>query len=163
MVSKSNHDKKSNILITLGTKNIIFTRLNKLFTNKFSNILSPEKFIKKIKKSKKIITHAGPGNLYLITKYAQYMPLIIPRRKKFYEHVDDHQFYFIQYIMKKIPKKYWKYIVIEENIDKKVKDYLIERPNKNVLNKYIFKSNKKQKINARKKFKKLLKTFLFKK
>lgn len=156
MVQKGGFNRKLDILINFGTQNFRFLRIKKVFKKQVDNFFSPNQFIQKIKTSQKIITHAGPGNLYLISKFARYMPLIVPRRKKFKEHVDDHQFFFAQYIKNKLPKKYQKYIVLEEKIDQIIMNYLNEKPVKNILKKYIFKANNKQKINARKRFKKLL-------
>ncbi|MFN4212865.1 MAG: glycosyltransferase [Microgenomates group bacterium] len=159
MVQKSNTNEKLNLLITIGLIKSKFTRLDKLLEYK-NKTLNPKDLINKIKSAKKIITHVGPGTLFLITKYAKYLPLIIPRKKKFKEHVDDHQYYFAQFIQKYLPKKYQKYIILDDKIDEKIYEYLQEKPKSNVLNKYFFKSNSKEKINAREKFKKLINKLL---
>lgn len=159
MVQKSDFNKKFNLLITTGLTKSKFTRLDKIL--KFKNkALNPKDLINKIKSAKKIITHAGPGSLHLITKYAKYLPLIITRKKKFKEHVDNHQYYFAQFIQKKIPKKYQKYIILDDKVDEKINNYLKEEPKSNVLSKYLFKSSLKEKNNARKKFKKLINKLL---
>lgn len=149
MVQKSNIIRKSNILITFGLTNFEFNRLinslKKLNIFEKENKLSPEVFIYFIKNSKKIISHAGPGTIYLITKNAKYMPLIIPRMAKFKEHVDDHQVFFAKFLKKKLPKKLKKYIVIKENIDKDLINYLKEKPKKNILKKYLFNKSKNSK------------------
>lgn len=156
MVQKSNTNEKLDLLITTGLTKSKFTRLDKIFKIK-NKVLNPKDLIKKIKKAKKIITHAGLGTLYLITKYAKYLPLIIPRKKKFHEHVDNHQYYFAKFIKKKLPKKYQKYIVLDDIIEEKIKKYLQEKPKINILDKHIFKSNLKEKNNSREKFKRLIK------
>ncbi len=149
MVQKSNIIRKSNILITFGLTNFKFNRLidslKKLNIFEKENKLPPVVFISFIKKSKKIISHAGPGTIYLITKNAKYMPLIIPRMAKFKEHVDDHQVFFAKFLKKKLPKKLKKYIVIKENIDKDLINYLKEKPKKNILKKYLFNKSKNSK------------------
>lgn len=159
MVQKSNTNEKPDLLITTGLTKSKFTRLDKIL--KFKNeALNPKQLIYKIKIAEKIITHAGPGTLYLITKYAKYFPLIIPRKKKFKEHIDNHQYYFAKFIQEKLPKKYHKYIILNDEVAKKIENYLREKPKPNVLKKYIFKSNLKEKINDRKKFKKLINKLL---
>lgn len=103
--------------------------------NKF---LDPIALTKIIKKADKIITHAGPATLFLITKHAKYMPLVIPRRKEFKEHVDDHQLFFTKFLKKKLPQKYQKYFLVDPVIDQPIKKYLAEKSQDNILKKYLF-------------------------
>lgn len=56
----------------------------------FSFIEDEEKFLDIYKKARIIITHAGIGNLFKIYSF-QKPVIIVPRLKKFNEHVDDHQ------------------------------------------------------------------------
>jgi beta-1,4-N-acetylglucosaminyltransferase len=56
----------------------------------FSFMEDEEKFLEIYKKARIIITHAGVGNLFKIHSF-QKPVIIVPRLKKFNEHVDDHQ------------------------------------------------------------------------
>lgn len=44
-------------------------------------------------KSKIIVTHGGPGSIFLAQQYGK-MPIVMPRQKKYNEHVDNHQVIF---------------------------------------------------------------------
>lgn len=164
--------KPSLIFITLGTTKYPFNRLNSYLgellnsiqsaskiifqgeTSKYykhKNILykktiSPEKFIEILKKSTHIITHAGPGNLYFISKYASIFPFIIARSDKFGEHISNHQEHYLNYIKTKLPRTHHKYVIDDENFEKMVDLYLRSQPEKNTLTKYLFLKNDKQNI-----------------
>jgi len=49
----------------------------------------------KIAKSELIIAHAGAGTTLLCLQYGK-KPILVPRRKKYKEHVDDHQVIFAE-------------------------------------------------------------------
>lgn len=52
--------------------------------------ISMEEFNNKICKSRIVISHAGAGSLINIIESGQ-VPIIVPRQKKYGEHIDDHQ------------------------------------------------------------------------
>lgn len=54
------------------------------------SFISNEKYDEYIKKSDLLITHAGVGTILEGKKYNKKV-LVVPRMKKFGEHVDDHQ------------------------------------------------------------------------
>jgi len=56
----------------------------------FSFMEDEEKFLELYKKARIIITHGGVGNLFKIYSF-QKPVIIVPRLKKFNEHIDDHQ------------------------------------------------------------------------
>jgi len=56
----------------------------------FSFMEDEEKFLELYKKARIIITHAGIGNILKIYSF-QKPVVIVPRLKKYDEHVDDHQ------------------------------------------------------------------------
>jgi UDP-N-acetylglucosamine transferase subunit ALG13 len=58
--------------------------------NYFSFMRDEEKFLELYKKARIIITHAGVGNLFNIYSF-QKPVIIVPRLKKFNEHIDNHQ------------------------------------------------------------------------
>jgi len=55
--------------------------------------LAFEETCEKIKKAEVVIAHAGAGTTLLCLQYGK-KPILVPRRKQFGEHVDDHQVSF---------------------------------------------------------------------
>jgi len=158
------------IIITIGTTPFEFKRVNKLIpilskkkdinkiifqttinnnfyiknkNFKIANNLSPKNLINYIKIADKIIAHGGPATIFLLTKYAKVMPLVIPRLAKYKEHVDNHQFYFVKFLRKKLPQKLKKYFVIDEDIKNIVENYLNEEKIENQLKKFLFLNKRK--------------------
>ena len=113
------------IFVTLGTQKFQFDRLLKYIDEQIENgkikekvfaqignssyqpknyeykeFLDKEEFNKKIKASKLIITHSGVGTI--IASINENKPVIVvPRLKKFGEHVDDHQLQIAESFSKK--------------------------------------------------------------
>jgi UDP-N-acetylglucosamine transferase subunit ALG13 len=56
----------------------------------YSKFFSPDEFKKMIEKSGKIICHGGEGSIINALKYGK-KPIVVPRRKKYNEHINDHQ------------------------------------------------------------------------
>lgn len=59
----------------------------------WKNFLSYEEMIQKIKDAKIVITHGGPSSFILPLQYGK-TPIVVPRMKKYDEHVNDHQVEF---------------------------------------------------------------------
>jgi len=57
---------------------------------KYFTYIEEELILKLYKESRIIVTHAGAGTLLTILKYKKPV-IIVPRLKKYNEHVDDHQ------------------------------------------------------------------------
>ncbi len=57
---------------------------------KIIKFLEKKKFNKLIRKSSIFISHAGAGSI-IDSIQNQKIPILLPRKKKFKEHVDDHQ------------------------------------------------------------------------
>jgi UDP-N-acetylglucosamine transferase subunit ALG13 len=57
-------------------------------------------FVALLKQARLIISHAGPATIYQSIVLAGKKPIIIPRLKKYGEHVSDHQLYFAQELAK---------------------------------------------------------------
>lgn len=129
------------ILITAGTTQYKFDRLDKIASKMSQNHpkqvviyqsnttkMKPTKnlriekeinfsvFLKIIEKAKIIITHGGPATIFLCLKYGKVKPIIIPRRKKYQEHVNDHQYYFKDFFKSKLKQK--KRRLLNEKLDK---------------------------------------------
>lgn len=60
---------------------------------RWERFLSFGDMCKKIEEADLIITHAGAGTTLLCLQYGK-KPILVPRQKKFKEHVDDHQVIF---------------------------------------------------------------------
>ena len=57
---------------------------------RYQTFLSNEEFIKAIREATLIICHAGAGSLLHILREGK-RPVVMPRQKRYGEHVDDHQ------------------------------------------------------------------------
>lgn len=112
----------------------------------FCSYIKPVDLINFIKKADKIITHAGPATLYLITKHAKSMPFIVPRISQYGEHVDDHQLFFCEYLKTKIPKTASRYIITDHYLEQKLKIYLNNKTQSNILKRYLFRFNNKKRL-----------------
>ena len=143
MVSKSSISRKRPlILVSIGSTDFKFLRvtkcLEKIDSHKYKVIgdfMPPDELIKLIKKADMIITHAGPGTLYLIAQHSRVMPLIIPRLSVLKEHVDDHQLYFAKYIQKQMQINVRKFFIYDVDPLLKINKYLIEDKKVNYLHK----------------------------
>ncbi len=59
------------------------------------SFLSMEEFIDSIKKASLVICHAGAGTLIHVLQAGK-IPLVMPRQKRYGEHVDDHQIQLVE-------------------------------------------------------------------
>ncbi|WP_175060113.1 PssE/Cps14G family polysaccharide biosynthesis glycosyltransferase [Thermococcus sp. 2319x1] len=57
---------------------------------KYARFLTYNETLEYIKTSKVVVTHAGAGTLLDILVFGK-KPIVVPRLKKFGEHIDDHQ------------------------------------------------------------------------
>lgn len=62
---------------------------------KFSAMLSYEEMIDKAREARIIITHGGPGSIFLAWQFMK-VPIVVPRMEVFEEHVDNHQVEFVR-------------------------------------------------------------------
>ena len=81
------------------------------------NYCKNDEFNQYIKNAEIIITHGGVGNIFTILKNNK-IPIVIPRLKKYDEHVDDHQLQVVRELSKQ------KFIIPLEDISS-LDDYLI--------------------------------------
>ncbi len=77
----------------------------------WEKIISYEKMNQLIKESDIIITHGGPATFMGVIAKGK-VPIVIPRQKKFGEHVNDHQLQFV-----KLTKEIYNFIVIDDISD----------------------------------------------
>lgn len=59
----------------------------------FEPFIGFEDMNRKILESKIVITHGGPGSI-MSALYSGKIPIVVPRRKEYGEHVDNHQVLF---------------------------------------------------------------------
>ena len=74
----------------------------------WEKIISYEKMNQMIEESDIIITHGGPATFMGVIAKGK-VPIVVPRQKKFGEHVNDHQLEFCNKV-----KKYYTIIVIND-------------------------------------------------
>ena len=115
------------IFATAGTTNFPFRRLEKLVIQLqkifpkeqiiFQNVsvteialpenvrveedVPPATFEHYLRTAKIIVAHGGYATVMQGIRYAKTKPLILPRLKRFGEHVNDHQLYFARYMERK--------------------------------------------------------------
>lgn len=73
------------------------------YTPKFCNyksMLSYKEMKEKINKARIIITHGGPSS-FIDALNNDKIPIVVPRQKKYGEHINNHQVEFVKFIQKK--------------------------------------------------------------
>lgn len=107
----------------------------------WKKFLSYEEMIQKIKDAKIVITHGGPSSFILPLQYGK-TPIVVPRMKKYDEHVNDHQVDFCERYNTTFPNR----IILLENIMKMVEKIELAKMikgnvNNNNNNSIIFSQN----------------------
>lgn len=78
-----------------------------------------EEMLEKIRQSRITITHGGPGSIMSI-RYQGKIPIVVPRQKKYHEHIDNHQLAFTKKLAEKgtiIP------VYRIENLENRIKNH----------------------------------------
>ena len=87
--------------------------------SRYADFIPYRELLESIKKSRIVITHAGPGSIMDCIRDG-IVPIVVPRQKQYREHVDDHQINFC----KKIENKYSTIIVYDiEDLSNKIRGY----------------------------------------
>ncbi|GAA0109805.1 MULTISPECIES: glycosyltransferase [Clostridium] len=60
---------------------------------KYEAVISYDEMERLTKTARIVITHGGPGSIFLPIQYMK-KPIVVPRNPKFDEHVDNHQILF---------------------------------------------------------------------
>jgi beta-1,4-N-acetylglucosaminyltransferase len=90
------------------------------------DFVSMEKAIEYIKASRLVVSHAGIGTIMLCKEYGIPM-IILPRRKRFQEHINDHQIEIVGALEERKDENI--YIVYDEHrLKEKVMDVLERAP-----------------------------------
>ena len=87
---------------------------------KWSKLLPYQSMVQKVADAKIIITHGGPASFIMPLQIGK-IPIIVPRQKKFEEHVNDHQVEFA----KNVAERMGNIIVVEDmkNMSSTIKNY----------------------------------------
>ncbi|MFX0132135.1 MAG: PssE/Cps14G family polysaccharide biosynthesis glycosyltransferase [Candidatus Hodarchaeota archaeon] len=94
---------------------------------KYFRFINQATFLELIKKSKLVISHGGTASIYQSLQYDKPI-IIVPRLKKFGEHIDDHQLELAKYLEKKGLAE----VVIDVNeLEKIIKKCLLRKKFKN--------------------------------
>lgn len=81
---------------------------------------------KYIKEARIVITHGGPASFLNVLSYNK-IPIVVPRRKEFNEHVNDHQYDFARQVEERMKN------IIVANDKKEIEDSIINY-DKKILN-----------------------------
>ena len=87
---------------------------------KFGKLIPYQEMIKNVQDARIVITHGGPASFIMPLQFGK-IPVVVPRQKKFNEHVNDHQLEF----SKAVAQRQKNIIVVEDidNLEKIVLDY----------------------------------------
>ena len=79
---------------------------------KGSKLYSYEQMIKFVNQARIVITHGGPAS-FIMPLQAEKIPVVVPRKKEFDEHVNDHQIDFCRAMVQRYGN-----IIVNEDIEK---------------------------------------------
>lgn len=110
-------------------------------------LITYEKMQENMKNARIIITHGGPASFLDALKYGK-IPIVVPRKKEFDEHVNNHQVEFSKEVEKRM-----KNIIVAET-EEELENYVINYDritkklnNKNKSNNMIFCKKLEEEIN----------------
>ncbi|MQM73077.1 MAG: multidrug MFS transporter [Eubacteriaceae bacterium] len=75
----------------------------------WSQFIPYSQMVENVQKSRITITHGGPSSFILPLQYGK-IPIVVPRQKKYNEHINNHQLEFSE----AVKKSYQNIIVIED-------------------------------------------------
>lgn len=79
---------------------------------KWSKLFPYQEMVKHVAEARIVITHGGPSSFIMPLQIGK-VPVVVPRKKEYDEHVNDHQVEFANAVAKKQGN-----IIVVENIDK---------------------------------------------
>jgi len=59
----------------------------------YKDFIRFDEMLKRIDSAEMVITHGGTGSIMLVL-YQQKIPIVVPRQRKYEEHIDNHQYIF---------------------------------------------------------------------
>ncbi len=102
-----NNEKREKVVIQSGSSKIIVSGAEII------PYLSYQQTIDYISRARIVITSAGPATIFQVLIFGKSLPLVVPRMKKYGEHVSDHQVFFAKYLKE---KKLCKLIFFKEDL-----------------------------------------------
>ncbi len=79
---------------------------------KYSKLFPYKTMIEMVDMARIVITHGGPSS-FIIPLQNNKIPIVVPRKHEFYEHVNDHQVDFCNHVAKRLGN-----IIVIEDINK---------------------------------------------
>lgn len=79
---------------------------------KWQELFPYQEMLQLVKEARIVITHGGPSSFIMPLQIGK-TPIVVPRRREFNEHVNDHQVSFSQAVAEKMGT-----IIVVDNIDK---------------------------------------------
>ncbi|MBT3221779.1 MAG: multidrug MFS transporter [Proteobacteria bacterium] len=67
----------------------------------FFELLPPQKMEELVAAARVVVTHGGPATIFLVEEHGK-IPIVVPRRHEFDEHVDDHQVDFVRHLSRRV-------------------------------------------------------------
>lgn len=67
----------------------------------FKKLIPYNEMVENIKKARIVITHGGPASFILPLQYGK-VPIVVPRKLDFEEHVNNHQVDFVQLVSERM-------------------------------------------------------------
>ncbi|KRM20133.1 glycosyl transferase cpsg [Ligilactobacillus hayakitensis DSM 18933 = JCM 14209] len=104
----------------------------------YKKLFSYDEMIENVKKARIVITHGGPSSFIMPLQEGK-IPVVVPRKLKFHEHVNDHQVEFVR-----MENERYKNIIIvedEQKLGRYIKNYdsiVTEKNGENINNNSIF-------------------------
>lgn len=84
----------------------------------WSKLYPYQQMVKNVEEARIVITHGGPSSFIMPLQIGK-IPIVVPRRKQFNEHVNDHQAEFVKQVAGR-----QKNIIVVEEIDE-LKDMIL--------------------------------------
>lgn len=86
----------------------------------WSSLLPYQEMVKNVNEARIVITHGGPSSFIMPLQIGK-IPIVVPRQKKYSEHVNDHQMEFC----KAVEERYGNILIIDhiEDLKKTILDY----------------------------------------
>lgn len=99
---------------------------------KWERLYSYKKMIALVEEARIVITHGGPSSFIMPLQIGKY-PIVVPRSKKYDEHVNDHQISFVNQVSERLGT-----IIVTENVQKLIElikeyDIITSAMKKNLL------------------------------
>ncbi|MBQ9865872.1 MAG: multidrug MFS transporter [Lachnospiraceae bacterium] len=79
---------------------------------RYKNLMPYEEMTQLAKKARIVVSHGGPAS-FIIPLQEGRIPVVVPRRSEYNEHINDHQLQFCRELAKR-----WENVIVVEDIDK---------------------------------------------